>query len=421
MHCSKILVVMCCFFGASQAHAHKSSDAYVHLNGGADAAVVLRVDVALRDLDVALDLDTNGDGKLIWSEVRTAWPAIEAYVRSHIELDGCALPPATRTLERRIDGVYAALQWQPDCRPALAPQLRYSMLAEVDPTHRGIARIEWAGAASVLRVLVPRASTTREPPVEPAPRVSSGTAPTPAPFASAPETKDSMASTVEPGPATGAGAASAARSPAEPDIVAPLQFLREGMRHILTGYDHVLFLICLLLVSVMKRTPQGWQPLDRMAQALWPVAGIVTAFTVAHSITLALAATGTVSLAPAFIEPAIAVTIILTAFDNLRQVFGGRRALVTFAFGLIHGFGFAGVLAELKLPAAQFAWALLQFNVGLELGQLLIVAVVTTLLFTLRRGVHYSVWVIRGGSIAAMAIGAAWLVERIASVSLMPF
>jgi hypothetical protein len=192
------------------------------------------------------------------------------------------------------------------------------------------------------------------------------------------------------------------------------------MRHILTGYDHVLFLICLLLPSVMRRTVQGWQPVDRLAQAVWPAAGIVTAFTIAHSITLALAATGMWALAPAFIEPAIAVTIILAAFDNVKQIFVGRRAFVTFAFGLIHGFGFAGVLAELNLPPTQFAWALLQFNVGLELGQLLIVAVIITTLFALRRGVRYPAWFIRGGSIAAMAVGAVWFVERTANVSILP-
>jgi hypothetical protein len=191
------------------------------------------------------------------------------------------------------------------------------------------------------------------------------------------------------------------------------------MRHILTGYDHVLFLICLLLPSVMRRTAQGWQPVDKLSQAVWPVAGIVTAFTIAHTITLALAATGTVSLAPAVIEPAIAVTIILAAFDNVKQIFGDRRVFVTFAFGLIHGFGFAGVLAELNLPSSQFAWALLQFNVGLELGQLLIVAVVVTMLFALRRGEHYPGWFIRGGSVTAMLIGALWLVERVANVSLL--
>ena len=170
----------------------------------------------------------------------------------------------------------------------------------------------------------------------------------------------------------------------------------------------------------MRRTPEGWQPVDRLSQAVWPVAGIVTAFTVAHSITLALAAMKWVSLPPSFIEPAIAVTIILAALDNLRSIFHGRRVIVTFLFGLIHGFGFAGVLAELNLPTAQFAWALLQFNLGLELGQLLIVGVAASLLFALRRGTQYPAWAIRGGSVAAIAIGVLWFVERTANVSLMP-
>jgi hypothetical protein len=401
MHCSKAWLAGWCLLACSAAQAHKSSDAYVHVSGGGSAAVVVRVDVALRDLDVALDLDTNGDGKLTWAEVQASWPSIEAYVLAHVELEGCALAGATRSLERRIDGVYAALQWQPDCRPAMAPPIRYSMLAEFDPTHRGIARIEWAGSASVLRVLVPRIGSTHglQPSLPEPPAPAEATALT----------------------ASAASVAEAQEAPPqEAASIAPLQFLREGMRHILTGYDHVLFLICLLLPSVMRRTSHGWQPVARLAQAVWPVAGIVTAFTVAHSITLGLAATGTVSLAPAFIEPAIAVTIILAAFDNVRQVFGGRRAIVTFAFGLVHGFGFAGVLAELNLPPGQFAWALLQFNVGLELGQLLIVAVVTTLLFSLRRAVHYPAWCIRGGSMVAMTIGVLWLVERTANVSILP-
>ena len=150
------------------------------------------------------------------------------------------------------------------------------------------------------------------------------------------------------------------------------------------------------------------------------VLGIVTAFTLAHSITLVLAALKLASLPPSFIEPAIAATIVLAAFDNVRPIFKGPRALVTFAFGLIHGFGFAGVLAELNLPAADFAWALLRFNLGLEIGQVAIVAVVTTLLFLLRGRARYPAWVIRGGSLAAMLIGLVWLIERTADVSLLP-
>jgi hypothetical protein len=92
---------------------------------------------------------------------------------------------------------------------------------------------------------------------------------------------------------------------------------------------------------------------------------------------------------------------------------------VTFAFGLIHGFGFAGVLAELSLPTGQFAWALLQFNLGLELGQLAIVLVAAGALFLLRRRPLYPAWAIRGGSLAAIVVGLVWFIERTADVSLL--
>jgi len=181
----------------------------------------------------------------------------------------------------------------------------------------------------------------------------------------------------------------------------------------------VLFLLCLLLPAVMRRQGGHWQPVGRLGQAIWPVAGIVTAFTVAHSITLALAAMKLVSLPSWFIEPAIAVTIVLAALDNVRPVFPVRRVVVAFCFGLIHGFGFASVLAELNLPTADFAWALLQFNLGLEVGQLMIVVVATAVLFVLRHWPRYRAVVIRGGSFAAMAIAAIWFVERVADLKLL--
>ncbi|MDE2094628.1 MAG: HupE/UreJ family protein, partial [Burkholderiales bacterium] len=131
------------------------------------------------------------------------------------------------------------------------------------------------------------------------------------------------------------------------------------------------------------------------------------------------AATKVVSLPSALIEPAIAVTIILAALDNVWPIFPVRRAVVAFLFGLVHGFGFAGVLAELNLPTMQFVWALLQFNVGLELGQLMIVVSVTGALFLLRKRPQYRGWAIRGGSLAAMVVGALWLIERTANVSIL--
>ena len=370
---------------AATAQAHKASDSYLQIDAG-DKGMTLRWDIALRDLDAALDLDTNEDGKLTWGEVKTAWPRIQTYAMARLTIEGCALRPTGQALERRNDGAYAVLLLASDCVVAGAPVIGYSLFREIDPTHRGIAKVQRAGQPIALRMLDPTRVAT-------------------------------LASTTEP-PAAGASPAAAS----EPESIAPTGtwgFLQEGIRHILTGYDHVLFLLCLLLPSVMRRTPQGWRPVDRLSQAVWPVVGIVSAFTVAHSITLALAAMKVLSLSPAFIEPAIAVTIILAALDNVWPIFPVRRVVVTFFFGLIHGFGFAGVLAELNLPTSAFAWALLQFNLGLELGQLMIVISVTAVLFLLRQRPNYPAWVIRGGSMAAILVGVLWLIERTANVSIL--
>jgi hypothetical protein len=376
---------------AAPAAAHKASDAYLVLDE-TPAGLSVRWDIALRDLDAALDLDADGDGRLTWGEIRGAWPRIEGYALARLRIEGCALAPAGRALERRSDGAYAVLHLTAACHPAEPPAIAYTLLREVDPTHRGLVRMQLAGRELVLRVLDPG---------RPEPAGSPGASPR----------DDARASGARQASAPSRGEA----------LASGLGFAREGVRHILTGYDHVLFLLCLLLPAVMRRTANAWRPVDRLSEAVWPVVGIVSAFTVAHSITLALAATGTVSLPPKVIEPAIAVTIVLAALDNLWPIFPVRRVVVTFAFGLIHGFGFASVLSELNLPALRFAWALLQFNLGLEAGQLLVVVLVTGLLFLVRGGERYPAWAIRGGSCAALLLGVLWLVERTANVAILGF
>ncbi len=362
----------------STASAHKASDAYLKLAPASDGSTSLRVDVALRDLDAALDMDSDGDAALSWGEVKAAWPAIDAYVQRNVQLADCRFERPQPALEKRADGVYAVLQYSGRCPLTAESAIRYTLLDDIDPTHRGLASIELPGAAPQLRVLDPR----------------------------------------QPVGVPG-GSASAADAASQPGADS-LQFIREGIHHIVTGYDHVLFLLVLMLPAVMRRTSKGWQPVQRIGEAFWPILGIVTAFTVAHSITLALAALQLVSLPSKFIEPAIAVTIVLAAVDNLWPIFGGRRALVTFLFGLIHGFGFAGVLAELHLPALHFAWALLQFNVGLELGQIVIVLIAGALLFLARQYSLYGPVVIRAGSCVAMLIGVLWFIQRTADIQLLP-
>ena len=404
--------------GAAQ--AHKSSDSYLQIDA-TDNGLTVRWDIALRDLDAALDLDANEDGKLTWAEVKAAWPRLQTYAMARLQIEGCVLRPVRQALERRNDGAYAVLFMSSDCVLTKTPSMAYTLLREVDPTHRGIAKIQRSGQPMVLSLLDPTHSAVLATPS------TSGAAttlsePRPTSASNIPGATALPGSGPVPG-AVGPASSSAATNPSsEPALTGASAwgFLREGIRHILTGYDHVLFLLCLLLPSVMRRTPEGWRPVERLSQAVLPLVGVVSAFTVAHSITLGLAATKVVSLSPAFIEPAIAVTIILAALDNVWPIFPVRRVVVTFFFGLIHGFGFAGVLAELNLPTADFAWALLEFNVGLELGQLLIVVSVTAVLFLLRQQPHYRSWVIRGGSYAAIVVGGLWLIERTANVSIIP-
>ena len=381
------------------AEAHKASDAYLQVEERA-SGVDVRWDIALRDLDAALELDADGDGRLTWAEVRSAWPRIERYALDRLRITGCPLSATGRALERRNDGAYAVLQMTAPCHPKGELVIDYALLREVDPTHRGIARIRQQGRDLMVRVLDPTAPTNTEKAT---------------PLVHADEASAPRSDAVD---ATGPSTERASHASAD-GLDPALGFAKEGVRHILTGYDHVLFLLCLLLPAVMRRTPNGWRPVERLSQAVSPVVGIVSAFTVAHSITLGLAATKTVSLPPAFIEPAIAVTIVLAALDNLHPVFPVRRVVVTFCFGLVHGFGFASVLSELELPPARFAWALLQFNLGLEAGQLLIVVGVTVLLFLVRALPRYPAWAIRGGSTVAIVVGLLWFVERTANVSIL--
>ena len=174
-------------------------------------------------------------------------------------------------------------------------------------------------------------------------------------------------------------------------------FFRLGIEHILTGYDHLLFLLALLL--------RGGRLLSLLK--------IITAFTVAHSITLALAVLGVVTIPGRVIEPAIAASIVWVALENLlRRDAPSQRWLVSFVFGLVHGFGFASAIEPLALPPARLALALLGFNLGVEAGQAFVVMLLLPLLLWMR-GRSWEPRVVRAASIGVAAIGLAWLVQRV--------
>ena len=174
-------------------------------------------------------------------------------------------------------------------------------------------------------------------------------------------------------------------------------FFRLGVEHILTGYDHLLFLVALLL--------RGGRLLSLLK--------IITAFTVAHSVTLALAVLGVVTIPDRIVEPAIAVSIVWVAADNLRlREAPSQRWLVSFLFGLVHGFGFASAIEPLALPRGRLALALLGFNLGVEAGQALVVALLLPFLLWMR-GSAWERRTVRAASLAVATVGCGWLIERL--------
>jgi hypothetical protein len=370
------------------AWAHKPSDSYLVLRSEGAGAVAGHWDIALVDLDAALGLDADGDGALTWGELRRREREVAGYARARLTVrnaDAVCVPSAgigsaVMSIVRHSDGTYARLPLAfTGCAGTGPLAVDYRLFFDRDPQHRGIVDLEGpAPATAVLSAERPRRD-----------------------FALAP----------------GAGGATAPASLGA--------FVREGVVHIWQGLDHVLFLMALLLPAVLRRraTPdaRGWSPVPALGPAVADVARVVTAFTIAHSLTLGLAALGVVHAASRIIEPAIAASVVLAAANNVRPLFGAGDARwgMAFALGLLHGFGFSSVLADVGLPSGRLLPALLGFNLGVELGQLALVALFLPLAYLVRRTTSYRRLALTGGSLAIAALALVWLVERAFSVSLI--
>jgi hypothetical protein len=367
-----VLALLFCLV-ASGAFAHKPSDSYLTLERHG-AAVQGQWDIALRDLDAAITLDANGDGEITWGEVRAKRAEIAAYALSRIDIvsggTACPLEAADALIDQHSDGAYAVLRLSATCpQPGPALSVEYRLLFDIDPTHRGLLQyVEDGRSHSAIFSAESRAQTL------------------------------------------GAGTA-------WQQLAA---YVHEGVWHIWLGFDHILFLLSLLLPAVLLRHGGAWQPAESFRAAFWDVAKIVTAFTVAHSITLTLAALDVVSLPSRWVESAIALSVVLAAINNVFPVVSHGRWLAAFGFGLIHGFGFAGALRDLGLPTGSLALSLFGFNVGVELGQLAIVGVFLPAAFWLRGTWTYRRVVLAGGSALIAAIAGVWLVERAFNVAILP-
>jgi hypothetical protein len=360
--------------------AHKPSDSYLTLTVRSGAAEVSgQWDIALRDLDLALDLDADGDHAINWGELRARERDLFGYALARLRLsDGtadCALAPGELLIDDHSDGAYAVLRFSAAC--AQAPErlgVDYSLLFDLDPSHRGLLRLDIDGASRSAVLSPPsEAIDGRERPEHSRQQFELA--------------RTSRLETFR-------------------------QFASDGMHHIWIGYDHMLFLISLLLPAVLTRRDGAWQPVASLRSALFGVLAVVTAFTVSHSITLTLAALGMIDLPSRLVESGIALSVLLASLNNVWPVVTRRGWVLALVFGLVHGFGFASVLGDLGLPRGALALALAGFNVGVEVGQLAVVLAVVPLIYLLRRTRFYRPGVLIGGSSAIALVAGVWFIGR---------
>lgn len=371
----RTLVVIAWLLLSLPAWAHKPSDSYLSLFVQHDQ-IEGQWDIALRDLDDAIGLDRDGNGQLTWGEVRDAHGEISTYALSRLVLSAGTQACTTQVLEQLIDhhtdGAYSVLRFRAHCaEPIERLAVDYRLLFDIDAQHKGLLRLTLGGQTST-------AIFSKE-------------------------------------------------SPAQEFLVAKrsrwaesMQFIHEGIWHIWLGFDHVLFLLALLLPAVLMRAEGRWQAVHDFSSVCWNVFSIVTAFTVAHSLTLSLAALDVVRLPSRLVESTIAASVVLAGLGNLFPTMMSRRWMVAFGFGLIHGFGFAAVLMDLGLPHNSLLLSLVSFNVGVEIGQLVIVAAFLPLAYLIRHTWSYPKLVLTGGSLAVIAIALVWFTERAFDLQLFP-
>ncbi len=287
------------------AWAHKPSDSYLTLQVQGNT-VEGQWDIALRDLNFALGLDANANGEITWGEVRAKQSEIAAYALSRLNLSSahqaCPAVATKYLIDDHTDGAYAVLRFRATC-PQAAQNLsvRYGLFFDIDPQHKGLLRLIYGGQSRTAIFSPEQATQVFE--LKTASKLSQF-----------------------------------------------FDYAREGVWHIWKGYDHILFLLALLLPAVVRRSGRAWQAVTAFKPAFWEVLKIVTAFTVAHSITLSMATLGVISLPSRWVESTIALSVVVAALNNVYPLFRERRWMMAFAFGLNPVLGFRHVLHDRGVP-----------------------------------------------------------------------
>jgi hypothetical protein len=352
---------------ASGVQAHIASNGFL-VAKVAGERITGSIELAVRDVELAIGVDANHDGRITWGELRASAPRLDQYIARHLHLAAqsspCTLSFRALEVNARVDGSYAFLPWTARCgAPIRQLNVRYALMQDIDPSHRGLLTLT---AGRVAQTGVLGGST---------------------PLLSFDVAHPSQWRTA-------------------------LEYLQAGIWHIWSGIDHLLFLISLLLPAVLLRRNGHWQPVPSARPAFLGILKVVTAFTLAHSITLSLAAFDIIRLPSRLTESVIAASIIVAALNNLFPIVTEGRSRIAFSFGLLHGFGFASVLADMGLPDGARLLSLVSFNFGIEAGQLAVVLLVMPVAYLIRCELLYRRVVLPIGSTAIALLASVWLVER---------
>ena len=350
---------------ATNSFAHQLSTGYITLNNTAASQNQYsgQWQVNITDLEQVVAFDINNDKQITWAEIKAKRSSINSFVYANLQLiqqqQACTLSTqGAYQLDSHFNQPYLVIPLLFSCADQTETSLHYSAFFNTDGNHKAIVNIN-----NLSRVF------------------SAANAKQTFNFS-----QSSYLSTFN-------------------------QYVYQGILHIWIGIDHILFLIALLLTCVLTRTEKQWQGISSKKQIIKHTAWIVTAFTLAHSITLTATAMNLVSPNSRWVELGIALSVLFAALNNVWPLVL-RLGWVTFAFGLLHGMGFASVLGELGLSSDYQLLSIVAFNLGVEIGQLSILLIALPVLISIRGYQWYKKWLMPVGSFAIALIALQWSIER---------
>ena len=367
---------------ASVVNAHELSSGYLTLNAGEENTYSGELLLKPDDIGQVAGLDTNGDGALTWGEIHQNQPLLESYIAKVLSIrvddSPCQINLSMPNIRSISGDSYLVSPIQVMCESGGTLGIHYDGIFEHSPTHKLLVNVNLADQSGSRLQSSSKSSSDNT----------------------------SVTSVLD------TDSRSVTFDASTTSLTALfISLVYEGVWHIFIGIDHILFLVATLLTVNLVREHKQWQKEPSTSRILKHTVILVSAFTLAHSITLTATALNFIALDSRLVELGIAISVLLTALNNIYPLIV-RLGIITFAFGLLHGMGFASVFADLNAQSNNLVLSVAAFNIGVEVGQLAIVAVLLPLLLWLRHFAFYAktLMPLLSSIIAIIAIN--WTIQR---------